>query len=173
MDLIVKKTGRPSAAFISKARKHSYRQRLREQQTIPAPPFERTYSHASVSCISLLRGLLEVDPDERMSADRALQHPYFSTVAVEERSAFSPMSLPAVFPLRDFEFEDRDANIEDLREEIFEEVLKYHPGYPTVTPTTNFLSPRAVNEQSPHVGSFTAGKNLSKISKLLKFVIMI
>ena len=62
LELIVKKLGQPSEAFMSKVRKSSYRKRLRE---FPYRKFDIMYRDANPNCTSLLQMLLQIDPDLR------------------------------------------------------------------------------------------------------------
>ncbi|GBF95530.1 cyclin-dependent kinase-like [Raphidocelis subcapitata] len=56
----------------------------------PGQPLERVFPQASPACLDLLRGLLAFDPDRRLTAAAALEHPWFS----EEPAPLPPQQLP-------------------------------------------------------------------------------
>lgn len=66
--------------------------------------------------------MLRYNPDERISAAEAMQHPYLATL---HEPAFEPdgPEIPEV----EFQFEAARPNIDELREELLNEVRHYHP----------------------------------------------
>ena len=66
----------------------------------------------------------------------------------------------------DFEFEDRDCSIDDIREEIVAEIAKYHPGAERSTKQhDSFRSPCGISEQSPSITKFpTPGGRIVRIA---------
>eukprot|EP00878_Enallax_costatus_P040606 GHUV01046925.1.p1 GENE.GHUV01046925.1~~GHUV01046925.1.p1 ORF type:complete len:169 (+),score=46.53 GHUV01046925.1:68-508(+) len=56
----------------------------------PGQPLEDIFPEASADCLDLLRRMMQFDPDKRITAAEALQHPYFSNEPVPT----PPASLP-------------------------------------------------------------------------------
>jgi mitogen-activated protein kinase 1/3 len=69
----------------------------------------------------LLKKLLVFDPNERLSADEALKHPFF-------KDLYEPEKVTHVQPLSyfDFEFENYSLDKKILRELICDEIYLYH-----------------------------------------------
>jgi len=94
--------------------------------TVAALRFRRMYPNASPLLVDLIARLLQFDPSKRPSAADALAHPYLAAYhdAPEE-------GLPT--PEIEMSFERAQPTTEDLRNLIWQEVLRYHPdlGEPT------------------------------------------
>lgn len=69
----------------------------------------------------LLQKLLEYDPNKRLSAEEALNHPYFKELHSEEEE---PIANPIDY--FDFEFEQYTLDKRILRELILDEIIIYH-----------------------------------------------
>lgn len=67
----------------------------------------------------MLEGLLQFNPDKRLTADQALAHPFMRTYHnTEEMQTHDPVH---------FEFEDYDLTSAQIRELIIDEMLQYNP----------------------------------------------
>merc|ERR1719329_935473 len=95
---------------------------------IPPPPgvsalahrLQCLYPKVEASLIDLLSQLLQFDPTKRPSAVKALEHPYLAAYreAPEE-------NLPK--PEIEMDFEKQAPSKEELRQLVWQEVLRYHP----------------------------------------------
>lgn len=69
----------------------------------------------------MLKKLLVYDPDQRLSAEEALAHPYFTELHfVEDEPTHEPISY------FDFEFEQYSLDKMILREMLLDEIIMYH-----------------------------------------------
>ncbi|KAI5962531.1 tmk1 [Candida pseudojiufengensis] len=86
----------------------------------------RKIKHRNISneinplCIDLLEKMMLFNPEKRISVDDALKHPYLSNY-------HDPLDEPTtnLIPLKEFEFdiEKQNLNIEELKLQIFEEIM--------------------------------------------------
>lgn len=92
--LIANKLGRPSMSFIEAARKLAYKDYLfnMEQENCLISSLATAHSTADPIALDLLSQLLTWDPTERLSAHRALRHPYLHSLAsiLESQSTTDP-----------------------------------------------------------------------------------
>ncbi|OHT14602.1 Mitogen-activated protein kinase MMK1 [Tritrichomonas foetus] len=70
--------------------------------------------------IDLISRMLTWDPKKRITADEAVEHPYFAKL-------HDPFDEPVSFPVDEFDFERNDVTMEQMRREIWSEILHYHP----------------------------------------------
>ncbi|EDQ85231.1 uncharacterized protein MONBRDRAFT_34399 [Monosiga brevicollis MX1] len=68
--------GTPPSHVMAKIRKNAQHMKMKFPDKA-GKGLDKLMPHASEECISLLLGLLEYDPDARLSARQALKHPYF------------------------------------------------------------------------------------------------
>ncbi|CAK4509027.1 unnamed protein product [Aphanomyces euteiches] len=81
----------------------------------------KAFRKASPEAVSLLRRLLCVNPTRRITAEQALQHPYFKTVRAQ-------LGEPIDFHVAttfDFEFDETEMSLETLRALIQDEVRHF------------------------------------------------
>ncbi|KAF0720965.1 hypothetical protein AaE_010225, partial [Aphanomyces astaci] len=84
----------------------------------------KAFRKASPEAVSLLRRLLCINPTRRITADQALQHPYFKAVRAQ-------LGEPVAFHVSasfDFEFDQNDMSLHTLRELIQDEVRLFARG---------------------------------------------
>ncbi|CAE7876225.1 erkA [Symbiodinium microadriaticum] len=81
----------------------------------------------SPSAMELLDALLQFDPQQRISAEQALNWSYFGEFAGTDLRCPEDEPVCAPLELRDFEFLRRKIDLPALREEMFLEALHYHP----------------------------------------------
>ena len=83
--------------------------------------FEDLFPGIEKDAVDLMRKLLSYDPNERLSAAQALEHPYFKDLHQKETEPDN-----ARIEYFDFEFEQYTLDKKILRELIFDEILLYH-----------------------------------------------
>ena len=84
-------------------------------------PFETLLPGIEKDALDLLRKLLCYDPSERLSAEQALEHPFFKELHQRENEPAN-----AFIDYFDFEFEQYTLDRKILRELIVDEILLYH-----------------------------------------------
>mmetsp|Transcript_35242 Transcript_35242/g.92201 ORF Transcript_35242/g.92201 Transcript_35242/m.92201 type:complete len:487 (+) Transcript_35242:303-1763(+) len=77
--------GVPDRIVMNKIRKNSMHMSFKFRDT-PGCGLAKCLPHGSAHFLDVLAGLLEYDPDERMSARQALRHPYFAEQRKMDRS---------------------------------------------------------------------------------------
>jgi serine/threonine protein kinase len=77
LELLCRFSGKPHEDFISKSRKSSCRQYMSELPKSMTPTDVRSlYPGANPLALDLIQRLLEFEPENRISAEEALRHPY-------------------------------------------------------------------------------------------------
>lgn len=116
--------GIPTPEEIAKIPNAKARVYLSQQKPIAVPPLTMVLGlEPSPQALDILSScMLKFDPDKRQLAPDLLSHPYLSELHEE---ADEPLSAPV--PPEDFEFERRRVGASDLQEELFREILEYHP----------------------------------------------
>lgn len=87
----------------------------------PGKSFESIFPEVSPIALDLLKKMLLFDPKQRISVNKALEHPYLEQLHNEDDET---VRLP-VDP-EDFEFEQYNLSKEQLKTLIYEEILLYH-----------------------------------------------
>jgi serine/threonine protein kinase len=108
--------GKPPDTFINSCRKCEVRRFLRCLTVDKLTPLNELYPRASKNAIDLMKKLLQYDPSERLTARRALKHPFLQKYHTRH-------SLPLVLPASEFMYEHCVCNIEQLRSELLLEGL--------------------------------------------------
>ena len=98
---------------------------MRKLPKKPSKKFETLFPEVSPIALDLLRKMLLLNPEKRITVNQALDHPYLEALHCEEDEF---VTIPV--ELADFEFELHNLTIEQMRDLIYEEVLMYH--YPEV-----------------------------------------
>jgi len=83
--------------------------------------FEELFPGIEKDALDLMRGLLCYDPAQRLSAEQALEHPFFKELHQKENEPGN-----ARIEYFDFEFEQYTLDRKILRELIIDEILLYH-----------------------------------------------
>ena len=88
----------------------------------PGIPFEQIFVNSPPEEIDLVSKMLKWDPTQRITVEQALEHPFLE-------SLHDPFDEPVTFPMDDFEFENRNITMHDLKLYMWNEVIKFHPEF--------------------------------------------
>ncbi|GMI20701.1 hypothetical protein TeGR_g78, partial [Tetraparma gracilis] len=123
LELICDLIGCPNANTIAQVRRAGFKEYLEElssaggeaaaQNKLAAYFRKRGVSGATDSAVDLLGKILRFDPEERLTAEQILMHPYFEQLYCDEDKP-SGVELP----MDDFDFEQSFATPETMRREI-------------------------------------------------------
>jgi len=117
--LIIETLGAPAPEnlkFIENPQAVEYIQNLPKKAAVP---FKTLYPNANAHAIDLLEKMLVFNPNGRITAAEALQHPYLEALhnVNDEPSA----------PVFDFAMEEQNITENDLRGLIWQQLMKFHP----------------------------------------------
>lgn len=97
IQIIISATGYPSDEDIASMRSKYTRDILEGLEALPSQPLMDKFRHIPSDAQDLLTQLLQFNPDRRLTAEQALEHPYFAqfhaTGAGEERSCPSVLRI--------------------------------------------------------------------------------
>lgn len=124
LELITEVIGPAPAEAIEKLRNPQARRLLSQcqAQNRPRRPLEKMFENEDPLAVDVLAHMLAFDPDQRISAMDALNHPYFS-----EYRHLGLGARPNPLPAEEFAFERAALPPEKMREEFLKEILHYHP----------------------------------------------
>lgn len=89
---------------------------------IPRRPLEKMFAHVDPNAVDVLSRMLTFNPNDRISALEALNHPYFADY---RRLGLGEKPIP--LPAEEFEFERCQMSTSQMRREFLKEILHYHP----------------------------------------------
>lgn len=131
LQLICQKMGRPSEAqlsFITSERAKRFMLGLPRSR--PTPAAEMFPSHRGErNAHDLLFKMLAFDPNERISVDDALDHPFLQSLHNLEDEPRATFTFS-------FDFENEELNKERIQTLIWEELRSYHPDAPELFPSS-------------------------------------
>ena len=121
LDLITTLIGSPSDDDINAISNKKAREKLIRMPKKKGKKLELVFNGCDPMALDLLKKLLVFNPDNRLTAEQALEHPYMASmhVGVDEPNG-QPLSL------YDFEFEMRELTMDELKDMIYEEILLFH-----------------------------------------------
>jgi mitogen-activated protein kinase 1/3 len=123
--LICDKLGRPSPEdleFVTSERAKRFMTSLSDK--VPIPLADNFPSHpGQTDAIDLLKQMLQFNPHKRISIQKALEHPFLSTL-------HNPNDEPDANCTFDFTWENENLPRERVQELIWEELRSYHPEIP-------------------------------------------
>lgn len=120
MNLIFNVLGTPSAdemKFISNEKALEYIKSLKKK---PRIPFNKIYKDANPLALDLMEKMLTFNPNQRISVEEALTHPYL-------KSLHNPKTEAKCSRIFDFEFEKEKFSKGRLQESMFDEYKLYRP----------------------------------------------
>ncbi|PXF47236.1 Mitogen-activated protein kinase 16 [Gracilariopsis chorda] len=126
---IVQFTGTPSQDSIGKLRSEKAQRFLRSQPQRRATKIATVFPDGTdAEALALIQGMLQFDPDKRLTARDALMFDYFK----EWRDPLGFGPRPHALSEKEFDFERRlnmttMESLEYIRNELLEEILFYHP----------------------------------------------
>ena len=121
---IVNIIGSPSEEDLNKCPNRNARRYVRSLGVKPKIPWKQVF-RGKEYCdqeLDLVEKMLTWDPDKRITIDAALEHPFMEEM-------HDPTDEPVTFPLKDFDFERSTIRLRELKNLIWEEVLRYHPEF--------------------------------------------
>ncbi|KAL4435824.1 hypothetical protein ABPG74_015792 [Tetrahymena malaccensis] len=78
--------------------------------------------NASPQAIDLISKMIVFNPDKRISAEEALKHPFFESIREQDFEVEAKVKF-------DFDFEREDITLDELKDAIYQEMLKFHPTF--------------------------------------------
>jgi len=120
IELILSVLGTPKIEDVYKDGRSNSSEIIYKFGKIPKMPWKDILPTANDDALDLLEKMLKFDPDKRITVDEALNHKYFDDIPKEHDEKTEPVSK------FDFEFEDLDLNINELRDLILHEIMLYH-----------------------------------------------
>lgn len=119
--MITKLLGNPSSKLINKIDNEKNKEFVQQLPKRDGKDFDEFFKNANPLAIDLLKKMLTYDPDERISVEDALGHPYL-------KQLHYPDDEPTTEPVCafDFDFEKYSLSKEDFKDLMFDEIMLYH-----------------------------------------------
>jgi mitogen-activated protein kinase 1/3 len=83
--------------------------------------FSHVFEGADPHAVDLLERMLTWNPERRISVDDVLSHPFLS-------ECHDPFAEPVTLPLDDFDFEQQDLGIDELKKLLWDDLVQYRKG---------------------------------------------
>lgn len=119
LNLIMDVLGTPQDEFVTKITSESARNYIKSLAPMQRKDLSQVFAGANPLAVDLLRLMLELDSDKRITAERALAHPYLASYA-------DPTDEP-VSPPYDQSFEDMDLSVDKWKDLVYKEVVSFVP----------------------------------------------
>ncbi|XP_014229498.1 mitogen-activated protein kinase 14A-like isoform X1 [Trichogramma pretiosum] len=119
LNLIMDLLGTPREKFMKKISSESAKSYIESLPPMKRKDFKQVFQGANPLAIDLLQLMLELDPEQRITAEVALSHAYFAQYS-------DPSDEPVSSPY-DHGFEDMDLPVQKWKELIFHEIINFVP----------------------------------------------
>jgi len=119
LNLIMEILGTPPEDFMAKISSESARNYIKSLPVTEKKDFNQVFRGSNPLAVDLLEKMLELDADNRITAEQALGHKYLEKYADPNDE---PISLPY-----DQSFEDMELAVEKWKELVFKEVINFVP----------------------------------------------
>ncbi|KAL0488164.1 alpha-1,3-mannosyl-glycoprotein 2-beta-N-acetylglucosaminyltransferase [Acrasis kona] len=117
IETIIYKLGTPSKEEVRGS--NNGRQFVAKMDFKEKMDFEKEYKGHDSQAVDLLKKMLTIDPDKRISAEEAMRHPYFAQI-------FDPEDTTRADNVFEFGYENNMKTIEDIKQETFKVILQYN-----------------------------------------------
>ncbi|KDO28975.1 CMGC/MAPK protein kinase [Saprolegnia parasitica CBS 223.65] len=114
--------GTPPPSYVEKMIKPAAKKWVQRQRPRTAIPFSEIYPQTNALALDLLTKLLTIDPEERITASEALQHPYITSLGL-----LSDDAVDTFVGVIDASHEDVPEVKAAMQEAVFEQVCIFHP----------------------------------------------
>lgn len=121
LDLILQVLGRPEEEDLNFIRSKQVREYI-QQHSRGGSNIDRLFPAANPLAVDLVRKMLLFNPEKRVTVAEALEHPYMA-------SLHDPKYEPVTSEPLDFDFEDDEPDLERMREQVYNEMLRFHASY--------------------------------------------
>lgn len=118
--LITELIGTPAVADIGFLRSENARRFVQQLPQHPRQSLAEKFPHIYPSAIDICERMLTFDPNQRITVEEALNHPYLASLHDETDEPTCPIPF-------NFEFEQHALTEEQMRELIYEEALAFNP----------------------------------------------
>jgi mitogen-activated protein kinase 1/3 len=119
--MITKLLGNPTSKLINQIENEKNRDFVLLLPKREAKDFSQIFKGANPHAIDLLRKMLTYDPEERITVNDALAHPYLNQLHFPDDEPITEQVSPY-----DFDFEKFSLRKEDFKDLIYEEIMLYH-----------------------------------------------
>lgn len=119
--MITKLIGRPSDLIINEIEDGNIKDFMLGLPRQSGTSFKRLFENANDQAVDLLKKMLVFDPQQRITIDQALAHPYMERLHLAEDE-------PTGEPVQDFDFDFElySLKIDEYKQLIYEEIQLYH-----------------------------------------------
>jgi len=122
IELIVSVLGTPKLEDIYKEGRENSRELVYKFGKVEKYNWDEIIPNASKEAKDLLDRFLKFSPDKRITIEEALNHPYFSDIKIDESEE---EVVEPILPF-DFDFEDTDVDVPQVKDLILHEIMLYH-----------------------------------------------
>ncbi|XP_068715205.1 mitogen-activated protein kinase 14-like [Montipora foliosa] len=118
---IMQLVGKPREEFLSKISSESARNYIQSMPDYKKKPFSDYFLNANPNAVDFLEKMLDLDSDNRLTAEQALAHPYLATYS-------DPDDEPTCDPFDEVQFEAKDWPTDRWRDLVYKEILNFQAG---------------------------------------------
>lgn len=121
MNMITKLLGNPSSKLVNQIENEKNREFVLQLNKREPKDFNVVFKGANVQAIDLLKKMLTYDPEERITVQQALEHPYLKQLHFPDDEPTTD-----IVSAYDFDFEKFSLTKDDFKDLIYEEIMLYH-----------------------------------------------